>query len=656
MNLRELFEPNLTELNMSPTNLRSLAAKTRATVGIEFEMILKGYRQTDNGADQSVSSFYDIEDFFGQNNTLRTVNRVIDRLEQKYNKWVQDEAQDDFDSVQGERWFVNWLEENVNEKTVAEEMDVDREDVNYWDFMEYCQKESFGNYWYQTAFDEYVEEQVRYNQKLSQENFLKDQGLTTIGAVYDEFQYDLEMPTGITQETYGEVAGVVERVLGKEADWSDTYHGVDRDEGRYIVEPDSSITPESESYDLPVEIVGPPQSVTEALADYRKLRSWALVNKHYTNHSTGLHINVSLPNYNADVDWTKLVLLSGDEYVLEQFGRLNNHYAANALELIRQRIEQNKSDQSRRATPEIKDAVVNLVASKLDQLAEMIASKLMSRGHISVVVKANRIEFRSPGGDWLKYEPEVIENTVYRYVVALDAAMDPAKYREDYLKKMYQLVGGGKQSDLMMGVFKYHRGFMTKAEFQKMLQSYYKTGLPKPAQPGTPGQPPVITELFERPLTYSPILHDDYWGKLVSWFYVENMIYVFIAEDADLWNVEFRMIRPRFTPEEKDLIEKDPYGKDVWNLIKDQVRVLGSTKMEDTGHAAKVMGTVIAIFDKFMQSKMPKKVKFTAKTSDRGRVNLYRRLAKLAGTKYTYRVDEYHLGSAIDWELVQTSE
>jgi hypothetical protein len=105
-----------------------------------------------------------------------------------------------------------------------------------------------------------------------------------------------------------------------------------------------------------------------------------------------------------------------------------------------------------------------------------------------VTVKSNRIEFRSPGGDWLEHEPEVIENTVYRYVVALDAAMDPQKYRQDYLKKMYQLVGDGKQSDLVMGLFKYHRGWMSKAEFQQMLQSHYKTGLPKPTQPQTPEQ------------------------------------------------------------------------------------------------------------------------------------------------------------------------
>jgi len=484
MNLRELFEPNLTELNMSPTNLRFLAAKTRATVGIEFEMILRGYRQTDNGADQSVSSFYDIEDFFGQNNTLRTVNRVIDRLEQKYNKWVQDEVQDDFDSVQGERWFVKWLEEHVNEKTVAEEMDVDREDVNYWDFMEYCQKESFGNYWYQTAFDEYVEEQVRYNRKLSQENFLKDQGLTTIGAVYDEFQRDLEMPTGITQETYGEVARSVERLLGKEAEGSDTYHGADYNEGRYRVETDSSISPNNEYKDLAVEIVSPPQPAAEALADYQKIRSWAIMNDHYTNHSTGLHINISIPGYRKDrIDYLKLLLLSGDDHILERFKRQHNTYAQNALAEIQNKINHNQNPSQ----------LMYDLKFNLDKLAKEYTDQYMNRGHLSITPKDNRIEVRTPGGNWLQLDPKIvqidIENVVYRYIVALDAAMDPAKYREDYLKKMYQLVGGGKQSDLMMGVFKYHRGFMTKAEFQKMLQSYYKTGLPKPAQPGTPGQP-----------------------------------------------------------------------------------------------------------------------------------------------------------------------
>ena len=297
MNLRELFEQSINEIKMSPGSLRSQAANLNALVAIEYEMVVTGFRSGHAYAgEQPVNSFQDIEEFFGQNNSSRTVNRVIYKLEKQYDTWVRDDVQDEFDSVQGERWFVKWLEENVSEKTVAEEMDVDREDVNYWDFMEYCQKESFGNHWYKTAFDEYVE-QVRYNQKLSQENFLKDQGLTTIGAVYDEFQYDLEMPSDISEETYGNVANSLEQLLNKEVDWSSTYHGADRDEGCYIVEPDSSIIPTSEGYDLPVEIVSPPQSITDSLADYRKIRSWAIVDDHYTNSSTGLHINVSLPNF-----------------------------------------------------------------------------------------------------------------------------------------------------------------------------------------------------------------------------------------------------------------------------------------------------------------------------------------------------------------------
>lgn len=651
MNLRELFEPNLTELNMSPTNLRALAAKTQATVGIEYEMILKGYRETDNGADQKVRSFSDIEDFFGQINSGSSMNRVIDRLETQIEIWVGDQAQNNFESVQGERWFVKWLRENVRDSYIQGALGLESDQpIDYEQFAEHCR--TVDTYWFNQAFDEYVQEQMVSNSKFSQENFLKERGLTTMSAVYDEFQSDLEMPSGLTQATYEEVALAVERVLGKKAKGSDTYHGVARDRYHYIVEPDSSITPESETYDLPVEIVSPPQSVTAALADYRKLKSWALMNNHYTNQSTGLHINVSLPLYDADVDWTKLVLLSGDEYVLQQFGRLNNQYASNALDLIRRRLEINKD----RTTPEIKDAVLNLVASKMDQLAEMIASRLMRLSHLSVVVKANHIEFRSPGGDWLKYEPEVIENTVYRYVVALDAAMSPDKYREDYLKKMYQLVKGGKQSELTMGLFKYHRGFMTKEEFQKMLQTHYQTGLPKPAQARTPAQTPVLTELFEKTPEHSALMKIPQLNQMVSWFFAGSMAYAFTAEyQSGAWRIEFKMIEPEFESDQAARVQRDPYAESVWDLLVDQGIELGATKMQNIGfaHGRQVIGTIIKIFEEFMRKEQPKRVEFTAKTEERGRVNLYRRLSKMAAMRYNYRADEYLQEPAITWELIK---
>jgi hypothetical protein len=63
--------------------------------------------------------------------------------------------------------------------------------------------------------------------------------------------------------------------------------------------------------------------------------------------------------------------------------------------------------------------------------------------YTSLNLQNNRVEFRSPGGDWLneyRKDPGKLINTLLRFVVALDAAMDPTKYRQEYLKKLYKLL------------------------------------------------------------------------------------------------------------------------------------------------------------------------------------------------------------------------
>jgi hypothetical protein len=65
----------------------------------------------------------------------------------------------------------------------------------------------------------------------------------------------------------------------------------------------------------------------------------------------------------------------------------------------------------------------------------------------SINPKDNRVEFRGPGGDWLGQNFDKIEETLYRTVVALDAATDPEKYRKEYLKKLTDVFapGGAKK-------------------------------------------------------------------------------------------------------------------------------------------------------------------------------------------------------------------
>jgi hypothetical protein len=70
--LQPLEEEALYEIEMSPSNLRKLAADTGAVAGMEFEMVVTGVENLDDeqvmepdfGSDDRASSFQGIEDFF----------------------------------------------------------------------------------------------------------------------------------------------------------------------------------------------------------------------------------------------------------------------------------------------------------------------------------------------------------------------------------------------------------------------------------------------------------------------------------------------------------------------------------------------------------------------------------------------------------------
>ena len=71
-----------------------------------------------------------------------------------------------------------------------------------------------------------------------------------------------------------------------------------------------------------LEFVAPPQDIEKMLQDLPRIQKWAEKKKVTTNSSTGLHMNVSVPNYSLrNLDYVKLAVLLGDNHVLEKFGR-----------------------------------------------------------------------------------------------------------------------------------------------------------------------------------------------------------------------------------------------------------------------------------------------------------------------------------------------
>jgi len=198
------------------------------------------------------------------------------------------------------------------------------------------------------------------------------------------------------------------------------------------------------------------------ISDLNKVKAWAKQRGCYTNDSTGLHINVSVPGFDNDkLDYVKLALLLGDQYVLDQFGRTGNTYAKSAMGMIKERIAQRPEDAA---------AMLQKMKTGLGELATKVIHSGTTSKYTSINTKEGYIEFRSPGGDWLNENFDKIETTLLRFVVALDAAMDPAKYRDEYLKKLYTVLKPQDQNDTLSYFAKFAAGELPKAALKSFIR------------------------------------------------------------------------------------------------------------------------------------------------------------------------------------------
>lgn len=187
------------------------------------------------------------------------------------------------------------------------------------------------------------------------------------------------------------------------------------------------------------EIVSPPQDFEQTIIDLENMRKFINENG-YTNDSTGLHINVSIPGFDRDkLDYIKMALLVGDKYVLSQFERQFNIFAKSSLGKIRHGVNTGYTDLA---------YVLDSFKGNLNQNAGKLAYIDVNEKELSIGLKPDRIEFRSPGGNWTEtITAEFMKQTVMRFVVALDAAMDPTKYQQEYAKKLYKLFSDTIKSD-----------------------------------------------------------------------------------------------------------------------------------------------------------------------------------------------------------------
>lgn len=481
MKYLEILEQTLTEINMSPSSLRQAAAGIDALAGMEFEMIIPGVGSDDEDdddqeyepdydQDQRTRSFSDIRDFFddGDYNSRRDADNLMEEIVAEYSEWKQEQIDESWDS-EGEDYVRDYVANNDlfdRDEAMVEARDelindlppdLSQESEEFTRLLtarldemerEFAQAEyeNQGRI-YDDAFEEFTEEKQTED---AEREFLDEKYpymtdlLNKFDIIWPHY-YDInaDSDNGATTDVE-QVGDEFSSFMGKPVNTSDRYHGAKREDGHYVVEPDGSLEGDNRG-DGGLEFVSPPMPVAEMLADLKKVKAWADKTGAYTNDSTGLHINVSVPGFSKEkLDYVKLAVLLGDERVLNEFGRMGNTYAKSALQIVKQNIQQRPAD-------------AEALLAKMKEHLSTAAAKIIHTGETSkftsINAKTGYIEFRSPGGDWLDSNFSIIEPTLLRFVVAMDAALDETKYQKEYAKKLYKLLAPGSDEPGILELF-----------------------------------------------------------------------------------------------------------------------------------------------------------------------------------------------------------
>jgi len=471
MKLLELKQ--LLEINMSPSALRDAVSSIDARAGMEFEMIVPGVGgadedgepEPDYDSDERIRRFSDIRNFFhdGDYNSRRDVERLMNEIWEDYmdSDWLSEKKQEAWEEVAEdhirdlvERYyaeqFTGQAEEEV--KKQAPEFGMNSEEIQkavndrykklFMDKVEEIMADMGEEY--DQAFEEWQDDQWNeiWNDDDMFTDWAQDSGIRYMSDIPNN--YDITWPNWSSPESEGEldisqVADEFRSEIGRPVNWSRNYHGGKRAANTYVVEPDGSLNGDSYG-DVGLEFVSPPLPIQELHGDLKKVRAWAGRMGAYTNESTGLHINVSVPGWKGnlqELDYVKLALLLGDEYVLDQFGRSGNSYTKSAFGIVKSHIKQRPQDA---------EALMKQMKDHLNAAASKLIHTGVTQKYTSINVKDGYIEFRSPGGDWLGDNFDAIENTLLRFVVAMDAAVDPEKHKEEYAKKLYKLLSASNDT------------------------------------------------------------------------------------------------------------------------------------------------------------------------------------------------------------------
>ena len=214
------------------------------------------------------------------------------------------------------------------------------------------------------------------------------------------------------------LARVLKTTMGMPVVVFDEYHQADKSLNKWYIEPDGSLEADHDA-DGTAEIVSPPLPALQAMADLKKFYGMAEQLGLYTNSSTGLHVNVSIP---GDLDVLKLAVFLGDKYVLQQYGRVDSYYAQS----VGKQLDPGQLGSQTKVMNKLRDTNV------VDQaLLKKVIGDYASQHTASISYNGTYVSFRHAGGNYLA-DFNKVYNTVGRFIRAMIIASTPGAYEREY--------------------------------------------------------------------------------------------------------------------------------------------------------------------------------------------------------------------------------
>jgi hypothetical protein len=201
----------------------------------------------------------------------------------------------------------------------------------------------------------------------------------------------------------------------------------------YQLTQDGTIVPDHRGEGEGQELISPPLSVAAALDDLQKIFEWISTHRHYTNDSCGLHIGVS---YGGDdrikrINRIKLLMLLGEEYLLELFDRQLNSYTQSHVLRLKKKI----SDSIKKGQDWTKHRRFAQLLQAIERRIDLSKYSTINFGKLS----KGYLEFRIMGNEDYHMKFEQVRNTLLRYAFVLKLSLDPVAFEEEYKRELARL-------------------------------------------------------------------------------------------------------------------------------------------------------------------------------------------------------------------------